>query len=192
MTGSQRSGEAREDGVMVIGSWNMSAWTPQAAEEAMQLGADVIALQETKLATVPLHRAQSVMAGQGWKLHHGIAVMERAGSIVGASCGTGFLVAPGRALTSLDPTAGAWRRLHAMGRIHVVRIPDADGSGHLRVVSVYAPLKMGEEKEQFAEIMAEMLSEWDMQEPTLLVGDFNGSVNPQEDYGAGVVVCVRC
>ena len=176
----------REEGSFILASWNLHSWTEDRMEGAMGLGADFVAVQETRLATVPLNRAQRLVQSRGWALHHGMAVKEVRGELRGSGCGVGFLVAPGRAVAKLHPTPGAWQRLNAMGRIHAVRVPDAEGPGGLRVVSVYAPLaKSTEERRAFGAAMWDMVVEWDMQEPTLLVGDFNGTVSPWEDYSKG-------
>ena len=53
------------------------------------------------------------------------------------------------------------------------------------VLTVYAPLQIRQqavERRKYAEALAEVTHQLDMQEPVLLVGDFNGSICPERDF----------
>jgi exonuclease III len=152
-----------------------------------------VAVQETHLAAVPLERARTTASTFGMHLHHGRAVPAVTG-INGRSCGVGFVTARGVAVAPVPPQGVAWRMLHAMGRLHAVRLPPRAGLPQgLLLLSVYAPLSQHGahvERARFAQAMLEVSATLDMQQPTLLMGDFNGSVAPTRDYSAGRgVVC---
>ena len=64
------------------------------------------------------------------------------------------------------------------------------------ILTVYAPLQVkqqAEERRKYVEALADVTHQLDMQEPVLLVGDFNGSVCPERDFlgdsGARRVSC---
>eukprot|EP00667_Euglena_gracilis_P025253 EG_transcript_29541 len=81
------------------------------------------------------------------------------------------------------PACPAWRRLHAMRRLHGVRLAPRPGLPlGLLLLSVYAPLSHQAERRPFDLEFAALVFALDMQVPTLLLGDFNGSVSPATDY----------
>ena len=69
-----------------------------------------------------------------------------------------------------------------MGRVHAVRIPPRAGLPKgILLLSVYAPLQIRAQevvREQFVSLMLELTHGLDLQIPTFLLGDFNGSVDP--------------
>ena len=92
----------------------------------------------------------------------------------------------GTTLKVVLPKGAAWRRLHAMRRVHTVQIAPNSGLplGAL-LVSVYAPQQSHAteaERVQFAAAFLDFVHALDMQVPTLLLGDFNGTVFPARDY----------
>ena len=99
----------------------------------------------------------------------------------GGLCGAG---GPGGHAGAAEGGGLAW--LHAQGRLHGVRVPPREGLPRgLLVLSVYAPLqvrRMAVERRKYTEALADVTYQLDMQEPVLLVGDFNGSVNPERDF----------
>ena len=81
------------------------------------------------------------------------------------------------------PRCPAWGRLHAMRRLHGIALAPRPGLPHgVLLLSVYAPLPATVERAPFDQAMLELVYTLDMQIPTLLLGDFNGSVNPARDY----------
>ena len=174
---------AERENVLCVGSWNMTGWTPGKAHiVATAVGADILAVQETHLAAFPLECAQGTARRIGLHLHHGHPVPATAGAIYGRSCGVGFLAKQGVAVSSVLPSGPAWRRLHAMGRLHAVQVAPRPGLPRgLLLLSVYAPLQTrshGAQRDRFVELLLELSHHLDMQVPTLLMGDFNGSVDP--------------
>ena len=102
----------------------------------------------------------------------------------------GFLAREGVAVQPVVPRGAAWRRLHSMCRVHAVRLPPRSGLPQgLLLLSIYAPLQghgQQVDRAQFTAAMLELIFGLDMQVPTLLLGDFNGSTCPPWDYhGAG-------
>lgn len=150
------------------------------------MGAGILALQETHLAAMPLQWAHA-SAREAWgALHHGRPVAAVSGGTFGRSCGVGFVAQAGLAVVPVLPQGSAWRWLHAAGRLHAVRLPPRAGLPRgLLVMTVYAPLQVrlqAVERRKYAEALADVTYQLDMQEPVLLVGDFNGSVCPDRDF----------
>eukprot|EP00667_Euglena_gracilis_P032813 EG_transcript_51541 len=105
--------------VLRVGTWNMSHWTAaKVSMVAALVSADVLAVQETHLAQVPLLSAHTTAANAGLHLHHGRPVQTTNRSEHGKSCGVGFLWRQGIAVLPAMPACPAWRRLHAMRRLH--------------------------------------------------------------------------
>ena len=170
-----------------LGTWNMSHWTaPKAHVIATEVNIEVLAVQETHLATFPLECAHGTAHRLGLHLHHGHPVPPTAHAVYGRSCGVGFVVKKGVALTPTAPVGAAWRRLHAMGRLHAVKLPPRTGLPlGMLLLSVYAPLQVRAQqdaRERFVALMLEVTHGLDMQMPTLLMGDFNGSADPAKDF----------
>ena len=98
----------------------------------------------------------------------------------------GFLVDEAVAVEVALPKGAAWWRLHAMRRVHAVRFAPRPGLPRgLLLVSVYAPQQAKELEAQrvvFAAAFLDFIHCLDMQVPALLLGDFNGTVNPPRDY----------
>ena len=89
------------------------------------------------------------------------------------------MASPGVALSPLAPVTPAHRRLHTKGRLHGVLLPPRPALPlGLRVYSVYAPLSRDPGREAFNEVFLDFAVGLDMQFPTLLLGDFNGTVEP--------------
>ena len=181
-----------------VGTWNMSHWTPAKAHiVAAEVGADILAVQETHLAAFPLECAHGTARRVGLHLHHGHPVPPVAEAVYGRSCGVGFLAREGAALQSVLPVGAAWRRLHAVGRLHAARVMPRPGLPQgVLLLTVYAPLQVRAQlvaREQFVGMMLEVVHGLDMQTPTLLMGDFNGSADPARDFlsssGARRAVC---
>ena len=172
---------------VLVGTWNVSWWVQDRLVPIIDLAPQVLALQETKLSPLPLEAAKGALRRRGWSLHHGHPVPATRVGIYGEQCGVAFLSAPGVAVAPLFPRGPSWRRLHAMARVHAVEIPPRAGLPRgLRLFSVYAPLKRDAElKAAFAGELWSLVCDLDLQVPTLLMGDFNGSVDPTRDYSAG-------
>ena len=174
-------------GTLRVGTWNVSHWSGERAVVVSQdIGFDVLAVQETHLAVHPLERARSQALSLGIHLHHGRPVRPVGSSDHGKSCGVGFVAAPGVALSPVAPVGAAWRMLHALCRIHAVSLPPRSGLPHgLLLISTYAPLPNQQlERTRFDLAFQELCHTLDMQRPTLLLGDFNGTLNPASDYQA--------
>ena len=114
----------------------------------------------------------------------------------GRSCGVGFLTMEGVAVQPILPQGAAWRRLHALRRVHAVRLMPSRGLPlGLMLVSVYAPQQAREleaERLQFMALFLDFIHSLDRQSPLLLLGDFNGTICPTRDYfagGAGRTAC---
>ena len=172
-----------------IATWNISHWSrPKVERAAFEIPFDILAVQETHLAIVPLERAHTTAASLDLHLHHGRPVPPSGHSLHVRSCGFGFLARRGLALSKVLPTTAAGRRLHAHGRWHAVRLaPRSDLPHGLLLVTIYAPLESqrhGMEREQWQELMQEHLHALDMQIPTLLLGDFNGALFPERDFSS--------
>ena len=172
--------------VLRVGTWNLSHWTAEKVTTiAQDIPVDVLAVQETHLAKVPLVTAHTTADKADLLLHHGHPVQEARGSVHGKSCGVGFVWRKGIAALPAMPACPAWRRLHAMRRLHGVRLAPRPHLPHgLLLLSVYAPLPVQAERRPFDLEFATMVHALDMQIPTLLLGDFNGTLNPADDYAS--------
>ena len=178
---------APSQGGLRIGTWNLSHWSlDKVAVVAEDIAADILAIQETHLAVLPLERARASAHSFGLTLHHGRPVPPVTSSAHGKSCGVGFLAGPGVALSPAIPAGAAWRMLHSLHRLHAIRLPPRRGlpSG-LLLLSIYAPLSTQvTERTRFDSAFLELTHTLDMQIPTFLLGDFNGSICPSRDFRA--------
>ena len=115
-------------GRLRIGTWNMSGWKAAKARTVFaEISAQILAVQETHLAPMPLQWAHGTMRDVGGHLHHGHPVKAVGNGTFGRSCGVGFVAQPGVALLPALPVGAAWRWLHQVGRLHAVRLaPRAD------------------------------------------------------------------
>ena len=170
-----------------IGTWNMSGWSAERAEVVLRdVAVDILAVQETHLASLPLEWAHSTTRRLGLHLHHGRPCVPLPNSPHGRSCGVGFVTKMGVAVSPVLPQGTVWRHLHALRRLHAIRIPPRVGLPHgLLLLSIYAPLAergLEVERAKFAETLQTLTHELDIQIPTLLLGDFNGSFNPARDF----------
>ena len=151
---------------------------------SQELPVDILAVQETHLAQQPVEWARGTARNLGMVLHHGHPVPAVVKGVHGRSCGVGFICRQGLALQPMLPVGGAWRRLHAMSRLHAVCIPPRPGlpRGFL-LLSVYVPLQSQPTvRDQFISLFKEVSHGLDLQIPTLLLGDFNGSMDPCQDF----------
>ena len=176
-TEMERRGGEPATGVLRVGTWNISHWSrPKAERAAFEVPFDILAVQETHLASVPLEHAHTTAKTLELHLHHGRPVPASGHSIHGRACGVGFLVRRGLAVTPALPMGAAGRRLHAMGRWHAIRVaPRPDLPHGLLLASIYAPLestRRGADRMQWNALMLEHLHGLDMQIPTLLLGGF--------------------
>ena len=172
-------------GGLQIGTWNVSHWSPErAAVIAADVKVDILAMQETHLAVMPLQWAHSTARAMGLHLHHGRPVLAAGNSDHGKSCGVGFVTSLGVAVSPVLPSGSAWRMLHAARRLHAIRLPPRPGLPlGLQLFTVYAPLAIQAlERTRFDAAMLEFTHTLDMQVPTLLLGDFNGSICPPRDF----------
>ena len=87
------------------------------------LGAQLVAVQETKLSCMQLETVRASLRRGGYSLHHGHPVPVHREGGHGDSGGVGVIASPGVAVSPLLPQGPAWRRLHAMTRLHGVQIP---------------------------------------------------------------------
>ena len=170
-----------------VGTWNMSHWTEQKALlVAGAIDVDILAIQETQLAVVPLERAHTTVRRARLHLHHGRPAVAQQHSEHGKSCGVGFLCREGVAVAPAVPSCTAWRMLHALRRTYGVLLPPRAGLPRgLLLLSIYAPLREHGQatlRARFDLALLELLHCLDMQVPTLLLGDFNGSACPSRDF----------
>ena len=167
-----------------VGTWNITHWTvAKASVLAASVDADILAIQETHLARVPLQKAHKSARNAGLQLHHGRPSECVAHSEHGKSCGVGFVSRKDVAVAPALPSCPSWRRLHAMRRLHGVRLAPRAGLPHgVLFLAVYAPLPTSPEREAFNTVFLAMTHALDMQVPTFLLGDFNGALLPAEDY----------
>ena len=166
-------------GLVRIGTWNVSHWTTaRAATIVYDVAAAVLAVQETHLAALPLDWAKTTAVRLGHSLHHGAPAQAVKDSVHGKACGVGFVAAGGVALSRELPATTAWRMLHAERRVHAVSVPCRRGLPRgLLLVSVYAPLPSQEvERRRFNAAFTAFTHELDLQRPTFLLGDFNGTL----------------
>ena len=173
--------------VLRVGTWNMSGWGAAKVQTCWpEIPVDVLAVQETHLAVLPLQWAHTAMRATGGHLHHGHPVKTSAHKTFGRSCGVAFMARQGLALAPALPVGAAWRWLHLMSRLHAVQLPPRPGLPRgLLLLSVYAPLQVRQQKverDKFTAALQEVTHALDMQVPTLLMGDFNGSVCPVRDF----------
>lgn len=182
-------------GRLRLGTWNMSHWSAaKVAVVASTVMADVLAIQETHLAKMPLEVAHTTAQRAGLSLHHGRPARSVANSEHGKSCGVGFLCREGVAVAPALPSNPAWRRLHAMCRLAAVRLAPREGLPlGLLLVTIYGPLPNQPDRAPFDVALMEVVHCMDMQVPTVLAGDFNGALDPERDYlsqsGARRPVC---
>ena len=172
-----------------VGTWNMSHWTRQKALLAAgAVDVDILAIQETQLAAVPLEVAHTTARHARLHLHHGRPAVAQQHSEHGRSCGVGFLCREGVAVAPAVPSCTAWRMLHALRRLHGVLLPPrAELPRGLLLLSIYAPLREHGQatlRARFDLAFLELLYCLDMQVPTLLLGDFNGSACPSRDFNS--------
>ena len=179
---------AKDDGGgrLIIGSWNMSGWLAAKARTVFgDIPVSVLALQETHLAKIPLGWAHGTAWDVGWHLLHGHPVPAVV-DVHGKSCGVGFALRRGLAAGAALPVGSAWRWLHHIGRLHGIRLPPRAGLPRgLLLLSVYAPLQTRQQKVERAKFEAALLEVThglNLQVPTLLLGDFNGSTLPGRDF----------
>ena len=167
-----------------VGTWNITHWTAaKASLLAASVDADLLAIQETHLARVPLQAAHTTARRAGLQLHHGRPSAPLAHSEHSKSCGVGFVSRTGVAVTPALPSCPSWRRLHAMRRLHGVRLAPRPGLPlGVLFLSVYAPLPTSPERAAFNAVFLAMTHALDMQVPTFLVGDFNNALLPAVDY----------
>ena len=134
---------AAAEAAVVVGTWNMSTWSPAKAYIIRQeVGATILAVQETDLANFSLKCARSSCQALGIHFHHGHPVPAVAKQFYGHSCGVGFVTAAGAAVSQVLPAGAAWRRLHAMQRLHAVQLAPRPGLPRgIVLFSVYAPLQ---------------------------------------------------
>ena len=140
-------GPAPAAGLLRVGTWNMSHWSAaKVAFLASSEMVDILAIQETHLAPLPLERAHATARQAGLHLHHGRPAVPMPHSEHGRSCGVGFLCRQGLSVMPAVPGCPAWRRLAAMRRLHGVRLAPREGLPHgLLLLSIYAPLREQEE-----------------------------------------------
>ncbi len=182
-------GEVPLAGSLRIGTWNMSHWSVDKANTIVRdIPVDLLAIQETHLAPLPLEWARTTSCSLGLRLHHGRPAVPLRGSPHGRSCGVGFLAASGVSVSPHLPQGSPWRMLHAMRRLAAVQLPPRPGLPRgLLLLSLYAPLStQAVDRERFALAMVELTYTLDMQVPTLLLGDFNGTLCPARDTASGV------
>ena len=167
-----------------VGTWNLTGWTAERATViATSVPADVLAIQETHLAKLSVEKAHTTARNAGLRLHHGRPAQRYGSEDCARACGVGFVTQVGIAIMPALPTCPAWSSLHAMRRLHGVRLAPRLGLPHgVLLLSVYAPLPGSVDRVPFDRAMVELVHTLDMQIPTLLLGDFNGSVNPARDY----------
>ena len=141
-------------------------------------------MQETHLAPVLLERAHTTVRHLQLHLHHGRPAPPLAHSEHARSVGVGFLCRSGLPVSPVVPQFPAWCRLATMRRLHAVSLPPRpDLPRGLLLMSVYAPLdRHSAERASFDLAFQELSHSLDMQVPTLLLGDWNGSVLPSRDY----------
>ena len=115
-TGPAASEAARDSGAgplsnrLLIRTWNLSGWSAANARTVFEeVGADVLALQETHLAALPLQWAHNTMRAVDRHLLHGHPVPAMAGSTYAKSCGVGFVLRSGVPAAAALPVGGAWR-----------------------------------------------------------------------------------
>jgi len=177
---SSVSSSSTSSGELVrIGTWNVSCLkkggrTGSRLTPLASLGAQLVAVQETKLSCMQLETVRASLRRGGYSLHHGHPVpVCRAGGH-GDSGGVGVIASPGVAVSPLLPQGPAWRRLHAMTRLHGVQIPPRPGLPlGLRVFSVYAALRKDPTHDAFVSAFLDFVSAFlDMQLPSLFLGDF--------------------
>ena len=174
-------------GRLLLGTWNLSGWSAAKARTVFdEVGADVLAVQETHLAALPLHWAHGTMRAVGRHLLHGHPVPAVSGGTYGKSSGVGFVLKSGVAASAALPVGAAWRWLHHVGRLHGIKLAPRPGLPRgLLLLSVYAPLQTRQQEVircKFSEALLAVTHVLDMQVPTLLMGDFNGSVLPGRDF----------
>ena len=178
-------GEPHEMDVVLVGSWNVSWWSADRIAPICSLGKGlrILALQETRLARLPLETARGTARAGGFTIHHGEPVpVTRVGGH-GNSCGVGFLTPSGVAVSRLPPQGAAWQKLSSMARVHAILIPPLPGLPRgVRLFSIYAPLQRDTIRDEFNSAFPDMVFGLDMQVPTLIMGDFNGTIAPQRDY----------
>ena len=96
------------DATLRIGSWNVTHWTAATASVvATPIPADVLAVQETHLASLPLLTAHTTAETHGLHLHHGRPAQAAVHSDHGKSCGVGFLARHGIAFTGPSSSASS-------------------------------------------------------------------------------------
>lgn len=171
-------------------SWNVSGLSVPRLEKITGLGGDLWALQETHLPEIELAQRKKNAARFNWRLVHGKPAPVSTSGAGGRARGVGSLVAPGVAVREVMPPGRAWKKLWEAQRVHMVEFPPRAGLPRgLRVVNVYAPITewSGEREDMervwFQEMLVEVVAGLDLSIPTMFVGDWNGTMRPERDYG---------
>jgi hypothetical protein len=98
----------------------------------------------------------------------------------------GFVLRAGLAAAAALPVGAAWRWLHRVGRLHGIRLAPRPGLPKgLLLLTLYAPLQTRQqqvERSKFVAALMEVTHGLDLQVPTLLMGDYNGSAFPNRDF----------
>ena len=165
------AGEGPDSGLLRVGTWNMSHWTVDKANIIVRdIPVDVLAIQKTHLAPLPLEWARTSCTALDLHLHHGRPAVPIGNSPHGKSCGVGFVAANGVSLSPQLPQGAPWRMLHAMRRLTAVQLPPRPGLPRgLLLVSLYAPLQSQPiDRDRFVLAMQQFTHTLDMQQPTLL------------------------
>ena len=178
-----------------IASWNVTGLSEARVERISEFQFHVIALQETHLSSFPLRQRCLTAKRCNMQLLHGRTPSEDYGGHLpgGASKsrGVGFLLGPSVSATQLHPVGKAWKLLWLARRLHVIDFPPRRGLPRgLRVVSVYAPvasssLEALSESSWFCDTFLDFVTVLDMNVPTILCGDWNGTVHPDKDFETG-------
>ena len=177
----------------IISSWNVTGLSEIRLERLSELRFHVAALQETHLSS--FHHGQRRLTAKrlGLQLLHGRVAASDPQTCGGPvkSRGVGFMLGAGISALSVQPIGKAWKTLWLARRLHVAHFPPRRNLPRgLRVLTVYAPVSAPSfeavsEKQWFSDCFLEFFSVLDMNIPTIVCGDWNGTVHPDRDYEPG-------
>lgn len=167
-----------------ITSWNVTSLSEFRLENISLMNSEIFVLQETHLPPLALETRTRQARRLGLLLIHGRPADNA------KRRGVGFLLRSITGVTAFNvsPLGNSWKSLWQAQRLHVIKLPPRRGLPlGLIIVNVYSPAFSTTPHEKaeslwFCNEFISFVSALDLNIPTILCGDWNGSQNPKRDY----------